>query len=56
MIAFHANLNRDKKKRSKPFTPDEFNPFTPRKRQTLADFGRLVGLSDYQARKKAGEL
>ena len=27
MMAMHANLNRDPKKRSRPYTPAEFSPF-----------------------------
>ena len=27
LLAMTANSNRDEKKRSRPFTPDEFNPY-----------------------------
>jgi len=28
MLALHANINRDSKKRASPFTPDDFNPYS----------------------------
>lgn len=30
-----ANPNRDTKKHSKPFTPDEFNPYAPKRKESL---------------------
>ena len=33
-MALFANANRDPKKRSKPYTPDDFNPTSVRPRQS----------------------
>jgi hypothetical protein len=32
-LALLANIHRDEKKRSSPFTPDEFNPFAVTQKQ-----------------------
>ena len=32
LLALVANVNRDTKKRPKPYTPDEFNPYSTRNR------------------------
>lgn len=33
ILALIANVNRDPKRRSEPFSPDEFNPFVVKRRE-----------------------
>ncbi len=37
IMALMAGMNRDRKRRRKPFKPDDFNPYAEQKRSLLAE-------------------
>jgi hypothetical protein len=48
LMALSAELARDRRRRGRPFTPDEFNPLVARRGQpipvTVTQLGKLLGL------------
>ena len=38
LMSLHANMNRDPKKRSEPYTPDDFLPYGQKKKALPAKF------------------
>ena len=49
MLALIANVNRDPKKRRRPYRPDEFNPYTAGAREPL---GIRITAGNIQALRK----
>jgi hypothetical protein len=37
-FSFHANMQRNPKKKAEPWTPDDFNPYVLRGRSRMVDF------------------
>lgn len=59
LLALIANVNRDPKRQSRPFTPDQFNPHAVRRRKPKGrpfDVGRfaddLMRISGQESRKR----
>jgi hypothetical protein len=53
IMALMAEMNRDRKKRRKPFKPDDFNPYTVKRpavvRASVAQVAEILGAA-YQPR------
>lgn len=49
LLALVANVNRDTKKRPKPYTPDEFNPYSKKNRRKGSDAVKLTKVQSVQA-------
>jgi hypothetical protein len=48
LMALTAEINRDRRRRGRPFKPDEFNPLVGKRSQpipiTVTQLGKLLGL------------
>lgn len=54
IMALVANVNRDARKRRKPFTPDDFNPYRERREKPAVIKVGFNVLGDIFCKRKAG--